>query len=290
MPGQFVEPVQDSAARIFPRGLVMTRIRVDNALRFYHEVVGLEHLHYGLWDDEPLTLEGLKSAQERYAEYLISWIPEGVNRIVDVGCGVGALSALLMARGYEVEGLSPDPRQRELYIQRTGQPFHLTGFAQFDSARRFDLAMLSESAQYIRPTKDLFSSARLNVPGGYLLVSDYFVISEEKGPLTKSGHRLEPFLEDAAGSGFVIVREEDITDKVTPTLDFIRNLLRDRVHPSLRIIEESWGRKHPYVYGSLRWFLRKKLREFEEAEIMVDAEEFSRAKRYMIYLFRVPKA
>ena len=53
------------------------------------EVLELDHLHYGLWADEPLDLEGLKRAQERYAERLCDWVPEGVRTILDVGCGFG---------------------------------------------------------------------------------------------------------------------------------------------------------------------------------------------------------
>ena len=44
------------------------------ALRFYIDVLGLEHLHYGLWDGDPLTLDGLMAAQERYTDHLIELI------------------------------------------------------------------------------------------------------------------------------------------------------------------------------------------------------------------------
>ena len=50
------------------------RIKTSFALRFYHEVLGLEHLHYGLWDGEALDHEGLRQAQERYLERLESYI------------------------------------------------------------------------------------------------------------------------------------------------------------------------------------------------------------------------
>jgi len=268
----------------------MARIRVDTALRFYDEVLGLEHLHYGLWDDEPVTLEGLKSAQSRYAENLVGWIPEGVDRIIDVGCGTGAFSVLLRDRGFAVEGLSPDPRQGDAYAAMTGRPFHLTGFAEFESPRPFDLAVLSESAQYVRPPKDLFASACRNVPGGSLLVADYFVTSEENGPMTKSGHKLGAFLEAGAEQGFTMLREEDITDAVLPTLDLARDFLRERMNPAIRILDEYGALKHPYAHRFARWMLRNKLGKLDELGIMLDAEAFRRAKRYMIYLFRVPVA
>ena len=34
-------------------------------LQFYHQVLGLDDLHYGLWKGEALTFENLKTAQRR---------------------------------------------------------------------------------------------------------------------------------------------------------------------------------------------------------------------------------
>ena len=62
----------------------------DRALRFYRDVLGLERLHYGMWSpDDPLTMEALQAAQKRYEDFLIENVPEGVERILDVGCGSG---------------------------------------------------------------------------------------------------------------------------------------------------------------------------------------------------------
>ena len=64
------------------------RVRVNWGLRFYSEVLGLEHLHYGIWNGEALTLNGLRKAQERYVDRIVELVPEGVRRILDVGCGL----------------------------------------------------------------------------------------------------------------------------------------------------------------------------------------------------------
>ena len=81
----------------------------SRALRFYSDVLGLEHLHYGMWvRDEELTLANLKAAQARYQQAIIDLLPPPPARILDVGCGTGELSKALKAIGYEVEGLSPD--------------------------------------------------------------------------------------------------------------------------------------------------------------------------------------
>jgi MPBQ/MSBQ methyltransferase len=262
-------------------------IKVSSALRFYHEVLGLDHLQYGLWEDEPRTLEGLKSAQARYTEYLHSWIPEGVRTILDVGCGTGAAASLLKGRGFEVEGLSPDPYQESLFASRVRSRFHLSRFQDFEPARDYDLALMSESAQYIELER-LFPAVRRVAPGGYLLVSDYFVVDEKGGPLAKSGHPLEAFLREANIHGVAIEREDDITERVTPTLDIARDLLENRLHPALEIFGDSLQARRPYVHRIVRWLARKKLAELRDLDRMVDAAEFGRAKRYKIFLFRVP--
>jgi hypothetical protein len=74
-------------------------------LNLFSYFLGTRDLHYGLWqDDLEVCIQNLPAAQQRYSEFLISHIPEGVKRILDVGCGAGGLASELLARGYEVEG------------------------------------------------------------------------------------------------------------------------------------------------------------------------------------------
>jgi MPBQ/MSBQ methyltransferase len=252
-------------------------------------VLGLEHLQYGLWEGEPRTLEGLRSAQARYAEYLRGWIPAGVETVLDVGCGTGAAAALLKERGYAVEGLSPDPHQGELFARRVERPFHLSRFQDFEPPHAYDLAVMSESAQYIH-LPGLFPAVRRVAPDGHLLVSDCFVVEDDGGPLSRSGHPLEAFLREAGSHNLVIEREEDITERVLPTLDVARDFLQDRLNPALGIFADSLRTKRPYLHRIVRWLARRKLQELGDLEVMVDSAEFQRVKRYKVFLFRVPAA
>ena len=97
----------------------------DRALHFYRDVLGLERLHYGMWlPDDPLTMEALQAAQKRYEDFLIENVPEGVERILDVGCGTGELCLNLKRKGYLVEGLSPDINQKAVFAEKIDAPFH----------------------------------------------------------------------------------------------------------------------------------------------------------------------
>jgi MPBQ/MSBQ methyltransferase len=255
-------------------------------LRFYHEILDCRYQHYGLWEGDPLTLQGLKAAQERYSEHLCSWVPEGVRSILDVGCGTGGNAAKLTGMGFEVEGLSPDPYQQEVFTKGTGLPFHLTILEEFDPGRKYDLVLMSESSQYIE-LEELFPAVRRCAPGGYLLVSDYFVLKKDSTRLTRSGHLLEKFLEEATKHGLTIERSEDITEKVTPTLELAKIWLNDYLNPSLRIVLEVFHRKRPRLAGWIFRLLRKKHDRFIDWQMKQDGELFASVKRYKSFLFRL---
>ena len=56
----------------------------DRTLRFYHEVLGLDYLHYGIWDmEDELTIDNLKKAQQKYEDYIIESIPQDTKKILD---------------------------------------------------------------------------------------------------------------------------------------------------------------------------------------------------------------
>lgn len=265
-------------------------MKVSSALRLYHEVLGLEHLHYGLWNGEGFTLEGLKTAQDRFSRHLCSRVPEGVRSVLDVGCGIGSTAAMLREGGYEVEGLSPDPYHRDVFLHRVDAPFHLSRFQEFEPPRRYDLVLMSESAQYIWLDR-LFPAVRRSVvPGGYLLVADYFTTDGCEGLLARSGHPLDAFLEEARAEGFALEHQEDITDRTAPTLDLARQWIDSYVEPCVSVASQAIRNRHPYLARMLRWLFRRRLEKLERLRQLVDGEEFQRHKRYMILRFRVPSA
>ncbi len=263
-------------------------VKVSTSLRLMREVLDLEHLHYGLWHDEPLDLAGLKRAQERYAERLCEWIPEGVKTILDVGCGTGSMALRLRDRGFEVEGLAPDPYLGDVFAERTGLPFHLARFQDFEPERRYDLLLMSESAQYIW-LDSLFPRVCRVAPGGHLLLADYFVVHDDGSQAARSGHPLARFLELAAANGCELARREDVTAQAAPTLALASGWL-DRYGVRIAAaVGERANRKHPWLYGlGKRLFGRRIRRRLEQERTLCDPDVFRRLKRYELMLFRVP--
>ncbi len=263
------------------------RVKVSMALRFYDEVLGLDHLHYGLWQGEPPTLEGLRVAQLRYEDRLLSLIPPGVHSILDVGTGTGITSARLETEGFEVEGLSPDPHQRDLFLRRLDAPFHLGRFQEFESARSYDLVLMSESAQYIW-IDDLFDSVRSVIDDGYWLLADYFVAPGADVDRNR-GHDLDVFREKAAAAGFELEHEEDVTEQVLPTLQLGQSLLDTYIKPSLQLGRDLLSERRPWLFRIGRVFASRRLnRELTRLETEVDPVDFAQTRRYVILRYRVP--
>jgi len=215
-------------------------IRVDPMLQLYLDLSKTNYLHFGFWNDgEDLTLENCQRAQERYIEYLIKFIPEGVKNILDVGCGAGGNALKLEAYNYNVTGICPDPYQGELFKKNTGGriPFFLTTLENFETKQRFDLVLMSESVQYLPVEEGLRKTYQLLDKKGYLLASDYFRKDNAKDlPRLCAFPLLSFYLASAQKLGFKIIKRVDITKNILPTLDYGNEIFYNYVKPILRCI------------------------------------------------------
>lgn len=268
----------------------MSKQKPNLLLKYYTEVTKSKQLHFGYWEEgEELNMKNLRIAQERYISHLLGFIPQGVKTILDAGCGVGGNAIRLKQEGYDVTALSPDPYQEKVFKENTGGgiPFFLTKFEEFQIARKFDLILMSESAQYIDMEKGFKKCGELLHSRGYLLVSDFFKVDsvDDKG-IQVSGHPHQRYLEKAKSNGFIIMKSEDITARITPTLDFMISLFNDYVIPSFKLIPYALEAYIPFLYQISRFLLRKPLKKALQKSL-VDARTFARHRRYMVYLFRL---
>lgn len=254
-------------------------------------ILKTEHLHYGYWsDDLEVSLANLPKAQAAYTEYLIGRIPPSVRSILDVGSGTGLLAQTLIARGYEVEGVSPSPYLSELARRRLGRAFklHECTFEELETHRTYDLVLFAESYQYVDGAIALPKTLRLLNPGGHALICDFFALAEHRRSTIGGGHRLDDFYEALRGQPFDVVLDEDITARTAPSLKLVDELLQNIAAPLWETTGYVLRRKFPILSRIGRVLFGRRLRAIHRKYIAGDrnAQTFARQKSYRCILLR----
>jgi len=256
-------------------------------LRFCHDIVRLDSLHFGLWDNGcARTIDGLKVAQQNYSRFLMERIPPGVRSVLDVGCGTGELSERLASAGYNVTALSPDSYLADVVTKRLGSSsvFALSKFEEFETSQKYDLIIMSESCQYMIH-RLFFPKARdLLTDGGHLLISDYFRKADTA--YYKTVWTESEFSEKLIKSNFQIVWCDDITDETLPTLDVAKKCYSEIILPTIELERDLLIQAVPaFIVRVVRFFLRKQ--EALAADFLYNTqfEQFdsSRFKEHLSY-------
>ncbi|OQW94943.1 MAG: hypothetical protein BWK79_04175, partial [Beggiatoa sp. IS2] len=147
-----------------------------------------------------------------------------------VGIGLGTLADLLVRQGYEVTGISPDPYQIMIAEQRAKDNncrLQCVSFEEFNTLdQSFDVILLQESAQYIKPLT-LFNKAfrLLNDRGKILLVDE---VGLRRGP--EDGIEGLPLLRytlaQAQRCGFKVLEQIDLSKRAAPTVDYLLRVIQ----------------------------------------------------------------
>ena len=266
----------------------------------------VEDLHYGLWDsDLELSFSNLRVAQQRYSDMILSQLPSvsGEVRVLDVGCGTGHLISQMLDRGYLADGVIPAKDLGALVRRRIGerggyQPrIFECKFEDFpvDEARaRYDVVLFSESFQYIKPADSLPLVQQLLKPGGTLLICDFFKTAAhgDGGPGDKSfggGHPQREFLETMGRFPFRLMKDEDITKRVSPNLQLLNDWLMNRAKPASQTIHTYLRSNYPISTRMLLWFFRKKLRkaQYKYFSGYRSRETFEKYKTYHLMVYKL---
>ena len=269
---------------------------IDHVLKLYSETIRSNYLHYGFWGEpnsveiESITLQEIKNAQDRYIEHLASFIPNEVNSILDVGCGIGGNAEYLINQGYVVETLSPDDFQKSTIAEKFNNQmtFHHCKFEKFQSEKQYDLILESESACYIRINKGFEKAQDTLRAGGYLLASDYFVHfrDDSKNLHLRSSHDMEKYLSSAKAHGFELIREYDQTDNTMPTLDYGKYFIERFINPTIEYSVHSAKKNYPKTAALIGRLVAPKLEAKKNQLDLLDSSLFRKYRKYMIYLFQ----
>ncbi len=249
------------------------------------------HLHYGYW---PVGLEvhftNLLAAQENYASLLLSRIPTGVYRVLDVGCGSGQLARMLIDAGRQVDCVSPSPflnAQARLLLGDRARVFD-GPYDEYETSHRYDLILFSESFQYVDPERSIEKSLRLLAAPGYLLICDFFRKDVPGKSPIGGGHLLDRLYRTLGAHPLEIVEDLDLTPETAPTLDLADSLLRDVLHPTIHLGERLLSDRHPLTTRILKCLFHKRIDKIHSKYFTGNrtGEAFRKYKSYRLLLCR----
>ncbi|MGA1249342.1 MAG: class I SAM-dependent methyltransferase [Candidatus Kapaibacteriota bacterium] len=269
---------------------------VDFELRFCLEVLKLESFHLGYSDSETEvidSLSALRSAQATYTRSIVEWIPSAPSTILDVGCGIGDVDLALEKAGHIVHGLSPE-KQHKPYFRNTHPEsrFIHSGIETFTPTMQYDVLLMSESNNYFTLQDGMSAILRCVKPGGHALISGFFRTSDD--PLINSNmvYRSD-FEKECTHYGFHVIRSENMSHKIIPTLRFTESLFRNYMLPTLRIVQDLMLGFSPTLRFLLGTVFKRMSNFLEILEKWYDAnlsEGFFRENMtYHAYLIQVPE-
>ena len=103
--------------------------------------------------------------------HLLPLLPAPPARILEAGCGRGALAAALLERGYAVTGVDRDEDMTSAAAAR-GVPVLRADIR--DLAGEYDVVLFTRSLHHAEDLDDLLShAAKLLVPGGQLMIEEF---------------------------------------------------------------------------------------------------------------------
>ncbi|MEE3121052.1 MAG: class I SAM-dependent methyltransferase [SAR324 cluster bacterium] len=277
-------------------------IGLDIGLAFAKHVYKTDYLHYGIWP-EGLKVEpsNVLQAQTNYADLLLKNIPEGVESILDVGCGSGKFTEQLLDAGYRVEAVSPSPHLSEIVLSRIGKraKLHQSRYEDLNLDSRFDLILFSESFQYLNLEEAFVQTRKYLNPGGFMLICDFFNREQapegsnpfgldEKSPIS-GGHGIKRFLEIVEGQPFRKLEDQDITAETAPSLDIMRDLIQEVIRPSWNAVAYYMGSNYPKFTAFFSYFFRKKINQAHRKYFSgnTSGAQFFRFKTYRLFLYQL---
>ncbi|SFM24990.1 GNAT family N-acetyltransferase [Nitrosomonas communis] len=179
-----------------------------------------DYLHYGLFQENQTDL---RAAQQYSTDLLLNRLPVAPCRILEVGIGLGTTFSLLIQKGYQVYGITPDAQQIALIHKRLGTQIQVAcqRLEDFEAAQAsFDVLLFQESAQYIEPLVIFNKGLDLLPEGGSLLIIDEFALGRVEAGV-EGLHLLSDMLALAYRLGFELVEQLDLSRMAAPTLDYL---------------------------------------------------------------------
>ena len=264
------------------------RVYDDAQLKLYSQLLPKDFLHYGYFQNpdihpHDISINHLYQAQEDYGWQIVNLVTDVENPVLDIGCGMGGLIALLETKNIKTIALTPDKNQVKHIAQKyKGTPVLDCRFEDMPTANYqnyFGTVITSESLQYLQLDKALPIVQQILKPGGKWVACDYF----KKGEVgEKSGHNWELFNQKLKANGFKITYHRDITANVLPTIAYVYMWANQIGMPVKHFILGKLEVKAPGIHYALEEALPEIQQKIDKNIDTINPEIFAANKQYVL--------
>lgn len=266
------------------------RVGLDIGLAIGRFFLNTEDLHYGYWPKgKTATIQNFAEAQKAHSKLIIDHIPDGTQRILDVGSGSGNLALKLINKGFQVDCVIPSEFLAEQVQAKLGNQstIHICGFEDVPESEKYDLILFSESFQYVKLGESMVKIMTMLNPGGHLLICDFF----RRDVLGKSpmggGHSWQGFQDIITKHPLKMVTDLDITKETAPTIDLLAKFNADVVTPISEMSGEYLIDHYPRITRLLQWKFKKRIEKISRIYLSgaVNGYSFKQFKEYHLLVY-----
>ena len=266
------------------------RVGLDIGLAIGRFFLNTEDLHFGYWPKgKTATIQNFAEAQEAHSNLILDQIPEGTQRILDVGSGSGNLALKLINKGFQVDCVIPSEFLAEQVRAklRVHSKIHTCGFENVTADESYDLILFSESFQYVKLRESLQKIADMLSPNGYLLICDFFQRDVPGKSPMGGGHSWQGFQDTIRKHPLNLVTDVDITEETAPTIDLLAKFNTDVVTPIAEMSGEYLTDHYPRLTKLLRWKFKKRLEKIHNIYLSgaVNGGSFKKFKEYHFLVY-----
>lgn len=230
---------------------------LDVGLTAVKFLTGEENLHYGYWSGLDVIAANVGAAQNAYTQKLFEFLPDREKlSILDIGGGAGVTAQKLVSRGHSVEIVVPSAALAARCRANCDASVTINQcrFEEFETDKRYDICLFSESFQYIPMAYSLRRVQDLLKEGGAIVIGDCFR-TERYGqgnlPTRVGGGFPYKRYEGLIGEyGLITEALEDVTEAVAPSVE-IEQAFFNVIGYALERVEEELSSKKPFLHRSL---------------------------------------
>jgi hypothetical protein len=167
---------------------------------------------------------------------------------------------------------------------------HTCKFEEFKTTNKYSLIIFSESFQYISYEYAMKKAASLLEADGHILICDFLKNDTDKKFSMGGRHswgKWQSYCKNLP-SNLELIIEDDITSRVSSTLDLYNDLSLNFFKPSFNLTLNFISARYPFISKILFWIMRKRIKKIENKyfEGKRNGANFEKYKKYILCLFK----